>query len=173
MGDVVKVLKQAMSTEIWGKRFYEQAVARTEAEDGKKVFQSLVEEETKHLDVLRGQYAAVTGSNVWVSVDEAVKLAASVSPTDIFPDAGSIDDLIPAGSSDEQAIEMAMAFEQRGFNLYDEAGKAAASPEEKAIWEWLAKAEDIHYGYLQEELEYLKTNGAWYFDEQELPFFEG
>ena len=57
MGDVLEVLKKGMTTEIWGKRFYEQAVARTESEDGKKVFQSLVDEETKHLDVLRGYQA--------------------------------------------------------------------------------------------------------------------
>ena len=173
MGDVLGALKKGMSTEIWGKRFYEQAVARTESEDGKKVFQSLADEERKHLDVLRGQYAAVTGSNIWVSVEEAVQLAFSVSPTDIFPGAESIDELIPVGASDEQALEMAMEFEQRGFTLYDGSAKVASSPEEKATWEWLAKAEDSHYAFLQKERDYLRNKGSWYFDEQELPFFEG
>ena len=37
------VVKQGMSTELWGQRFYIECVERTQAEAGKKVFQSLVE----------------------------------------------------------------------------------------------------------------------------------
>jgi rubrerythrin len=108
-----------------------------------------------------------------VSVEEAIKLASTVSATDIFPEAASAGDLIPADATDEQALEMAMAFEERGYKLYEEAAEAATSNEEKAIWQWLAKAENMHYTYLQGELDYLKNEGAWFFDEEELPFFEG
>jgi len=173
MSDVLEVLKKGMSTEIWGLRFYKEAVARTQAEDGKKVFQSLVDEEGKHLDVLRGQYATVSGSKKWVSVEEAIKMAASVNPTDIFPEAASAKNLIPADASDEQSLQLAMDFERRGYEMYQKAGEGATSAEEKAIWTWLAKAEDMHFAFLQETREYLANNGVWYFDEKELPFFEG
>ena len=42
MADVLTVLKQGMSTEIWGLAFYEQAVAHTKAETGKKIFNLLL-----------------------------------------------------------------------------------------------------------------------------------
>jgi rubrerythrin len=173
MSDVLEVLKKGMSTEIWGQRFYKEAVARTQSEDGKKVFQSLVDEEGKHLDILRGQYAAVSGNSQWVSVEEALKMAASVNPTDIFPEASSAQSLIPADASDEQSLQLAMDFERRGYEMYQKAAAEATSAEAKSMWAWLAKAEDMHFAFLQETREYLANNGVWYFDENELPFFEG
>jgi len=111
MADVLAVLKQGMSTEIWGKRFYQEAAARTEDEQGKQVFESLVDEEGKHLEVLRGQYAAVSGEQKWVSVEQAIVMADSAKASDIFPEADEAQNLIPADATDAQALEMAMEFE--------------------------------------------------------------
>lgn len=173
MDNILEVLKKGMSTELWGMRFYEQAVERTQSEDGKKVFQSLVREEKGHLDVLCGQYAAVSGDKEWLSLEEAKAMASSVDPTTIFPEAAAVEQLIPDDATDEQALQMAMDFERRGFKLYDEAAQRANSLAEKAVWEFLAKAEDKHYAFLQDTYDYLASNGVWYFDDQELPFFEG
>lgn len=170
---VLEVLRRGMSTELWGQRFYQEAIGRTQAEDGKKVFQSLVEEENKHLDILRGQYAAVSGSTEWVSIQQAQALAASVDPTQIFPQASSAEQLIPAGATDAQALQLAMDFEKRGYDFYTQEAAQAVSAEAKTMWEYLAKAENLHFAFLQKTHEYLTTNGVWYFDEQELPFFEG
>lgn len=173
MADVLAVLKQGMATEIWGKRFYEEAVARTASDDGKAVFQSLVDEEGKHLDILRGEYAAVTGSAIWVTPEQAIQMAASVDPLSIFPKADTAEQLIPDEATDEQALELAMEFEKRGYKLYSDAAEAAETLAEKAVWEWLAKAEDEHYTFIQKTYDYIRTNGVWYFDDQEKPFFEG
>jgi rubrerythrin len=173
MTDVTAILKKGMSTELWGRRFYEEAVARTESEDGKRVFKSLVEEETRHLDILCGQYAAYSQGQACVSMDEAIAMAESVDATQIFPEAGAAAQLIPADASDEQALQMAMDFEQRGYDLYTQAAADAASDIERELWEFLAKAEDKHFAFLQETLEYLANDGVWYFDDQEFPFFEG
>jgi rubrerythrin len=167
------VLKQGMSTELWGQRFYEQAAKRTKAEDGRKVFESLVAEEQKHLDILRGQYASISGKGTWISVADAMAMAASVDPAGIFPKAASAERLVPKDATDLQALQMAMDFERRGYELYAAEAKRAASPEAKAMWELLAKAEDAHYTFLQETRDYLQTNGTWYFDAKEFPFFEG
>ncbi len=173
MADLTEILKKGMSTELWGRRFYKEAVARTESEEGKRVFQSLVEEETKHLEILCGQYAAFTQSGSCVSTEEAIAMAESVDPTQIFPEASAAAQLIPPDATDEQALQMAMDFEQRGYDLYAEAAKNAASDAERALWQYLADAEDKHYTFLQETYEYLVNDGVWFFDNQELPFFEG
>ena len=36
MTAATEILKTGMSTELWGQRFYREAVARTESEDGKR-----------------------------------------------------------------------------------------------------------------------------------------
>ncbi|MBC7237684.1 MAG: ferritin family protein [Chloroflexi bacterium] len=173
MTDLLDVIKKGMSTEIWGLQFYREAVEHTQDETGKRVFLSLVDEENKHLDILRGQYAAISGDKKWVSVEEAFALAASVNPTNIFPEAVEAKRLIPEGTSDVQALEMAMDFERRGYNLYDQAAKDATHPEEKRMWEFLRDAENKHYAFLDKTHRFLTNEGKWFFDEREFPFFEG
>ncbi len=167
--DVLAVLKKGLNTEVWGQRFYKQAAAHTRAVDGQRVFESLVDEEGKHIAILRQEYAKLTGQEL--TLEETLAMADSVSPTEIFPQAKAADHLIPPETTDEQALEMAMAFERRGFELYDDQAKKASSPEERRMWEFLAKAENLHFAFLQETYEYLTTNGVWYFDEQEFPIF--
>lgn len=171
--DVLQVLKAGMNTELWGLRFYQQAAARTADKTGRAVFEALIKEEQSHLDIICGEYAAITGGEGCVSFERAQELAGSVDPLSIFPEAKAADDLIPEDLSDEQALQMAMDFEQRGYDTYKQAAAAAESEQVKEMWSYLARAEDKHYNFLQETLEYLTTNGVWYFDEQELPFFEG
>ena len=171
--EALVALRRGMSTEIWGQRFYEEAVARTEAPVGKRVFQSLVAEDRQHLDILRGEYAALRAGNEWISIEDARAMAASVDPTDIFPEASAAGQLIPEGATHLQTLEMAKDFERRGYELYDQAAKVATSPEARAMWEYLARAEDQHYALLDRTQEYLTTEEVWYFDEQELPFFDG
>lgn len=173
MTDILEIIKKGMSTELWGKRFYEQAAARTENPDGKRVFQSLVKEETKHLDILRGEYAVYSSKGEYVSLEEAIAMAESVDPTEIFPEASEVQNLIPPDATDEQALTMAMDFEKRGYSLYAEAAKEATSDQARELWEYLANAEDKHYAFLQDTYDYLINNGTWFFDERELPFFEG
>jgi rubrerythrin len=167
------VIKTGMSTELWGQRFYREAVARTESEDGKKVFEGLVVEEGRHMDILLGEYASMTDSKEWVSLEEAVVMAESVDPLSIFPEAAAAEKLIPADATDEQALMMAMDFERRGYTLYAQAAEDAESAVERRLWEHLARAEDKHYNYLQDTYEYLVSNGVWYYDDEERPFFEG
>ncbi len=167
----LEIIKRGMRTEIWGQRYYAQAAARTEAEDGKRVFQSLIDEEGRHLEILRGQYAALSGSQDWVSLEEARAMASQADPTAIFPEADAAEQLIPPGTSDEQALQMAMDFERRGYTLYQQEAESASSPQAKAMWDYLAQAEDQHFTFLQKTYEYLSTNGVWYFDDQEFPIF--
>jgi rubrerythrin len=169
----IDVIKTGMSTELWGQRFYREAAERTQSPEGKGVFQTLVEEEGHHLDILRGQYAALTNNSEWVTVEEASALAASVDPKAIFPEAEAAESLIPADATDEQALLMAMDFERRGYTLYAQAADDAESDQERTLWNYLAQAEDAHYSYLQTSYDYLVSNGVWYFDDRERPFFEG
>jgi rubrerythrin len=167
------ILKQGMQTELWGQRFYREAVARTDSEAGKHVFQSLVDEEGKHLDILRGEYASLQQDGGWLSPEEAMQMAESAPSTGIFPEAAEAEHLIPDDASDVRALELAMDFERRGYEQYKANADAAESPEARELWQSLAKWEDAHYAFLQKTHEFLQTDGAWYFDEEELPFFEG
>jgi len=169
--DALEIIKRGMSTEIWGQRFYEQAAARTVAEDGKRVFESLIQEEERHLEILCGQYASLSAGQTWLSLAEARAMADAADPTTIFPEATAAEQLIPADATDEQALQLAMAFERRGHDFYREQAGATSDARAKEMWDYLARAEDQHYTFLQKTHEFLSTNGVWYFDDQEFPIF--
>ncbi len=59
----------------------------------------------RHDGEINGQYAAVAENKEWVSLEEAQALAASVDPTDIFPQALAAERLIPQDATDQQALE--------------------------------------------------------------------
>lgn len=174
MQKALEAVKTGMSTELWGLRFYQEALSRTLDTTGKEVFGGLVADEEKHLEILRGEYAALSGrGHTWISREEAVELAGSVDPTTIFPSAATTEQLIPANTSDLTALAMAMDFEKRGYEFYQREAGISDNSEAKRIWSYLAMAENKHYTFIQKTHEYLATNGKWYFDEQEKPFFEG
>ena len=170
----LEVLKHGMSTEIWGLNFYKQALAHTTDKTGKEVFKSLIVEEESHLKILRGEYGALTGQkSSWISRDEAIRLAASVDPTTIFPAPEAAGRLIEAAATDLEVLKMAMDFEHKGYVFYQNEASIATDAEAKKMWSYLANAENKHYTFIQQTHEYLSTNGVWYFDDQEKPFFEG
>ncbi|NLV74727.1 MAG: ferritin family protein [Chloroflexi bacterium] len=171
---IPEALKKGMTTEIWGLNFYRQALERTNDESGKAIFASLVSEEEAHLAYLIGEYAAVAGDKgKIITREDAIELAKSVPPTEIFPEASQADQLIAKNATDLQVLEMAMQFELKGFKFYEVEAAIADTPEAKSVWTFLAAAEDRHYTFLQKTHEFLATKGTWYFDNEEKPFFEG
>ena len=162
-------LKIGMRVELRGKRFYEQAAAQTTDPLGKKGFESLIKEEEGHYKILQAEYNALSGGVGWVDLNEARN-----APLALFPsDDEAVEDWISPGASDVEALEVAMEFEWKGYQMYDRAANETDDPVARSVFRFLADAENKHYAFIEKTHEYLTTKGSWYFDEQETPFFEG
>jgi rubrerythrin len=172
MAVIHDALVQAMGTELQGRRFYERALEHVVSADGRALLQVLIGEENKHLDLLRAQYAALTHARGWLTLEEAAEMAAQVEGMPVFPGEAVADLLIPEGAADDLLLRVALGFERRGANLYREAAAAAASATERALWDYLAGAEERHYEYLQRALDNLVNRGAWSAGPDRPPLFE-
>ena len=150
-----------MDTELQGRRFYERALGRTTSPDGQAVLQVLIGEENKHLDLLRGEYAALSDHRGWISLEEAEALAARVPEAGIFPAAEAADLLIPNGAGDDLVLRLALGFERRGANLYRAAAAKASDTAERDLWRFLADEEERHYDMIQRALDNLSSHGTW------------
>ena len=80
---------------------------------------------------------------------------------------------LPAEADDAKALEIALDFERTGWQTYQRLAQETTDPAGRALYEFLGRQEQKHYDYIHRALEYLRTQGAWYYDEQELPMFEG
>lgn len=165
-------LENAMEVERQGKAFYEEAAERVQDPMGKAVFQTLARDEVEHLRILQAQYEAIHNAQEWMELDEA-KVCEPQTPLKVYPDKRETALIIAADATDLDALKMAMDFEQHGYDLYAQAGAETDDPKGKQVFGFLAKQENAHYAFLQKTYDYLTTEGAWYFDEQEFPMFEG
>ena len=165
-------LEKAMEIERQGRAFYLEAAERIRDPMGKAVFQTLAREEVEHVRLLQAEYETISSEQDWMELDEA-RVCEVQTPLKLFPDKRDTAYVIPADATDLEALELAMEFEEQGYDLYVKAGEETDDPKGKKVFEFLAKQENAHYAFLQKTHEYLNTEGAWYFDEEEFPMFDG
>jgi rubrerythrin len=169
----LSVLREAIRNELDGETMYMQAAERTGDELGKSMFRSFAREEEQHLHILQVQYATVNESGEWADVDAARK-----EPRDpkliLFPaEEGKVKEIIPEGTSDLEALQIALDFEQRAVRMYEEAASETEDSTAQSFYRELAEWEQTHYDILDNSYDFLANKGEWYFQEQEMPFYIG
>jgi len=166
------VLKEAIRNELDGQAMYLQAAERTKDELGQAMFRSFANEEEQHIHVLQVQYAEVNESGEWADIDAARK-----TPRDpglvLFPPEQEIREIIPKGTSDLEALQIAKDFENRAVRMYEQAASEADNPTAEAFYHQLSEWEGTHYELLDNSYDYLANKGEWYFQEVEMPMYEG
>jgi rubrerythrin len=169
----LSVLREAVRNELDGRTMYEQAARITHGQLGQEMFTSLAAEEDQHIHILQAQYATVNESGEWLDIEAARKQPRDPSLI-LFPQGQQeIKDLMPEGTSDLEALKLAMDFEQRAVRMYEGAAAATNDPTSQAFYSQLAEWEGTHYRLLSNSRDYLATKGEWYFQEQEMPFYIG
>ena len=165
-------LDKAMEVERQGKVFYEEAARHVQDPAGKAVFETLARDEVEHIRLLQAQYEQVERAQEWLTLDEAM-VCEPQTPLVLFPRQKDAALAIPETATDVDALKLAMAFEEKGYRAYVAAENETDDPVGKKVLAFLARQENNHFVYLQKTLEYLNNEGAWYFDEEEFPMFDG
>jgi rubrerythrin len=168
----LSALEMAMEEERQGGAFYAQAAERVQDPMGKAVFQALAQDEVKHLKLLQAEYEQVSNEQEFMELDEAM-VCQPKTPLRIYPDKRNKKLVISRKATDLDALTIAMDLERKGYDLYTKAGTETDDPAGKKVFAFLARQENQHYVFLQKTQEYLRTQGTWYFEEQEFPIFDG
>ncbi|MBN1485379.1 MAG: ferritin family protein [Chloroflexia bacterium] len=172
---VLQALHQGIQTELQGRSLYRKAAEVVQDPKGRQVFASLVHEEEMHLHLLKVQYGALVSEGRWLEMEQAQELQPGQEVETVFPqDDTALADLLPEeGANDLRALELAMQFERTGYQLYEKLAEETDDPKGQEMYAFLAEQEQQHFEFIQRAQEYLQTEGSWYFDEEELPMFEG
>lgn len=169
----LSVLRDAVRNELDGKTMYLQAAEQTTDNLGRSMFRSFAKEEEQHVHILQAQYAKVSESGEWIDL-EAAREAHRDPELILFPqEEGGVKEIVPDGTSDLEALKIAMEFEQRAVRMYEKAAEDSRDPTSQAFFRELAEWEGTHYRILDNSREYLATKGEWYFQELEMPMYEG
>jgi rubrerythrin len=144
--NVLEILKSALLLEIRGKVFYQKAATEAKNESVMDFFEQMADEENRHIKMLSEQYSAYKEKGKFVpqvlsSFDDAV---VDKVLTEAFKNN------VAAASFEAAAVSAAMGMEQRAIDLYSKQAAETNDPEEKKLYEWLARWETRHLEELAE-----------------------
>jgi len=143
----VEILKQAILLEKRGQAFYSQVARQASGKAVKKFFEMMAEEEVKHVEILSDQFKAFQDTNKFTP--EAINdghnggVTSSVLTQEMKKE-------ISAADYEAAAISAAMSMEENAIKLYSERAEVAEDPNEKALYDWLAKWEMQHLKFLSD-----------------------
>jgi len=161
---ISEAVERAKRMETDAMAFYTEAASKVFHPFGKRLFESLVKDEARHLqllkDILRG-----------LDIDPKVECIGDVET--IFSDLkDQMMNHISASTDEKEALKIALQMEKEGYNYYKDASEKAEDPKEKKLFEVLTKEEERHYQILNNTYNYLEDTGNWFMWE-ELSIVEG
>ena len=151
------IIKGAILLERKGKAFYENAFQNTKSETVGEIFNTLANEEEKHIDILEEQYGHLMreGELKAVKRDEKPMDISSVVITE------KVQQEVSAAGYEAAAISAAIALEEQAVKFYSEHASSTDNHIEKELYQWLANWEKTHLTFLSELDRELMEN-IWY-----------
>jgi rubrerythrin len=153
------VLEMAFKTETDAIAFYTEAARKTSYPVGKKMFQAIIEDEKRHLEMIRKVVIGLHITHTDVSPMKNVKTVFEAMKKDLMKK-------VEATADDLEALRIAMQMEKEGKAVYDKALAHVKSDKEKALLERLIQEEEEHYAIFANTLQFLEDTGNWFMWEE-------
>lgn len=164
-------LQAAIQMEIDGKEFYLKASQTSKNELGKKLLQSLAVEEDEHRQVFEEIYKNISVKKGWP--DKEFHPDGGRGLRTIFARAlDEMDSNIKTVPDELDAVETAMATENKTFDFYRSQSQKATYDAERQFYKDLATQEEEHHRVLLDYYEFLKNPASW-FVQKEHPSLDG
>jgi rubrerythrin len=161
----LKGLQVAIQMEIDGKEYYLKASRESANELGKKLLEKLASEEDYHRRRFERIYEAIKAKKGWPSVDFEPDGGRTLRTIFARATAG-----MASGAkglkTELDAIETAMAMENKTFDYYTRRGSEASQDAEREFYYAVAGEEREHYLVLLDYYEYLKDPAAWFVEKE-------
>ena len=141
----LNILKNAFLLEQKGKNLYQLAMENAQSNEVKLLFQSLVDDEKEHMDIIVKQYKAYMKDRKFLPGLYKDDKEADTAPP-ILDD--SLKEKINVAGFEATAITAAISFEKKAVDLYSSRSKEATDPEEKKMYKWLSVWETTHLNKL-------------------------
>jgi rubrerythrin len=159
------ILKKAILMEKRGQAFYANVARQASDNAVREFFETMANEEGKHIQILSDQFKAYQANQKFNSNDLSEEGESEIATTLLTQ---NLKDKIAAANYEAAAISAAISMEQNAIALYSERAEASDDTNEKALYGWLAEWEKQHYNFLL-EIDRQLTEEVW-FDQQFWPF---
>jgi rubrerythrin len=151
----MNALEMAMKMETDSIKFYTEAAEKTKYPAGKKMFQTITEDEKRHLEMIA---QIIKGLNIAVKDMSPMKRVKTIFETM----KNEMMKKVAATSDELEAFKIAMQMEQEGEAFYKKSLAAAKTEKEKALFERLIEEERQHYRIFSNTYQFLSDTGNWF-----------
>ncbi len=139
--------------------FYTEAAEKTKHPVGKKMFQSITEDEKRHLQMLSQIFKEVN-----IKIDEVSPMRNMKTIFESMKD--SMMRRVEATENELEAFKIAMQMEKEGVEFYKKAEAEAQKEKEKALFERLIKEEQQHHDIFANTYFFMSDTGSWFMWEE-------
>lgn len=154
-----KATETAIKMETDAMKFYREAIGKTTHPLGKKLFEGFVEDESRHLTMLRNIMNNLDIEWKNVQLQQDIKTVFSELKDQMMQ-------RISATTDEIEAVGIALEFEKQGYAFYEKAAGEAKEDREKKLFEVLTVEEKRHYELLENTHRFLKDTGDWFMWEE-------
>ena len=162
-----EILATAKQLEVDGREFYLQTAGKTRNEVTKKMFESLADDELKHMEWIDGQSpGAITANKSNKALYDRLKTIFAEVPEEVKKAA-------EASSDDVEAIDIALEMEKKSRDAYAEWAKESEDEEIRELFSTLTGIEQFHYELLENTKDYFEKTSDWFMLEERWSFDGG
>ena len=158
---VLQALEEAKCLEQEGLEFYRKAADKTRSEKGKRLFLSLATDEVMHERLIQRQIDHLQAKAEWVDLPECKEPTKCDLSESIFPPGKEGLAKIEADTSEAEALLLALELETKSYDLYRQSADVATDPAARAMYEFLASQERLHFDLLMTNYEAFASYRGW------------
>ena len=155
----MNALEMASKMETDAIQFYTEAAQKTKYPAGKKMFQTIAEDEKRHLEMIAQIIKGLQITAKDVSPMKNVKSVFETMKNEMMKK-------VEVSTDELEAFKIAMKMEQEGVEFYKKALAKSKTEKEKALFERLIPEEQQHYAIFSNSYQFLANTGSWFLWEE-------
>jgi len=152
-------LELAMKMEKDAIAFYAEAARKTKSPAGKKMFQTITEDEKQHLEMVSQIIKGLNITHEDTSPMKKVKTVFESMKDEMMKK-------VVATADDLEAFKIAMNMEKEGLEFYKKTLAGSKKEKERALLEKLIHEEQQHYDMFANTYQFLANTGNWFMWEE-------
>jgi rubrerythrin len=157
--ETMDALEMAMKMEKDAITFYTEAEKKTKYPAGKKMFQSITQDEKRHLEMISQIIKGLQITHKDVSPLKTVKSVFETMKDEMMKK-------IEVTNDELEAFKVAMQMEKEGMEFYKKTLAVSTKEKERALLERLIQEEQQHYDLFANTYEFLADTGNWFMWEE-------
>lgn len=163
----IEAIKIALQNEEKSVELYKKAAESTQNPVVNKTMLFLAKWEEEHAEKIKRLKAHLMGELELLNIKQDCAEDPVCVVKDFFNNnKDEFDKKLKGEPSDIKVYEAGMEIEKIGHDFYVKAAEEVEDDEAKQLFEFLAKEEDVHYKFLEDQHSYLSDPKSWFLDEE-------